>query len=88
MRYIELKCYIYILRDTASYRNDFFYPHGALFYGVLPGCFAFCCVCYGWDYVYQGFVSYRLCVLRVWLYAWCGLALVYRVACCLVHCCC
>jgi len=23
--------YIYILRDTASYRNDFFYPHGAWF---------------------------------------------------------
>ena len=86
MRYIELKCYIYILRDTASYRNDFFYPHGGLIYRVLPGCFAFCRVRYSWDYVYQGFVSFRVCVLRVWSCAVCCVITPYRIACCPVHC--
>ena len=34
--------YIHILRDTASYRNAFFYPHGACFTLVYPESFSFC----------------------------------------------
>lgn len=37
--------YIHILRYTASYRNAFFYPHGACFSLFLSRCFAFCRVC-------------------------------------------
>jgi len=45
VRYIEVMGYIHILRYTASYRNAFFYPHGACFSLFLFRCFAFCRVC-------------------------------------------
>jgi len=38
---MEVLGYIRILRDTTSYRNDFFYPHGALFTLFLSGVFGF-----------------------------------------------
>ena len=42
--------YTYILRHGHCYRNTFFYPHGACFTLVYPGCFSFyvyvCAVCY------------------------------------------
>ena len=63
MRYIELKCYIYILRDTASYRNDFFYPHGALFSLVPSRCLAFFLVV-----VWCALVVPWSCGDRVWSY--------------------
>ena len=66
--------YIHILRYTASYRNDFFYPHGGLFTLVYPGSFSFyvlCCAvcCYTWLRI----VSCLRVACLVVVMVWCGL---------------
>ena len=76
--------YIYILRDTASYRNDFFYPHGGLFTLVTAGSLSFSLVLPGSScrvLLCLASCAFRVCVLRVWSCDRVVLVVPYRVAC-------
>ena len=68
--------YTYILRHGHCYRNTFFYPHGACFTLVYPGCFSFyvyvCAVCYCVCLVLPCGVACFACVVCVWCIAVAG----------------